>query len=378
MKKKICFAFIIIAMFVGSLAAWAASVPPLVNYQGTLADANGVGVTGEKQMEFRLYDGDGTKIWGPQKFPRVPVVKGNFNVILGSADVDLKPISEAFFESDCFIGVKVGDLDVDMDSADVPEILPRQKLFSTPYAIHSLYALHPIGARDENLRIQYNESDMLNKVDISFDYMTLYEDSGIKFVKSVSGGSPLVVDIAATGPGGLDTGGELPNKWYFIWVIYNPQADDIKGLFSLSHESPAIPVDYTAKRLAGAIYNKSDNNFRLIKQIDNRVVTEMSEFPVTSSSTYQEIDGLDSAIPLTAKAIYGTSGGIHGYYQLFAPTLDVGNGLGYILTGNTNETHHWFPIPTLPIITPQTLYNRREYESYTHSSRYLGIGAWEY
>ncbi|MBF0451367.1 MAG: hypothetical protein HQK75_11745 [Candidatus Magnetomorum sp.] len=98
---------------------FADSVPPLINYQGTLREP----VTGTKKFEFYIYDAKtgGNKIWGPQIFNNTPVINGQFNVILGSTDINGKSISSAFLSSSRYIGLKVDD---------GKEITPRQQVVS--------------------------------------------------------------------------------------------------------------------------------------------------------------------------------------------------------------------------------------------------------
>ncbi|QTA90639.1 Uncharacterized protein dnm_067000 [Desulfonema magnum] len=120
--------FVILA---GAMAqAQEASVPPLVNYQGMLTDADGKPLTGTKKIEFNLYDAatGGTKFWGPQIFSSVPLVNGMFNVILGEKDEEKRLITDAFESSGRYLGIKVNDGD---------ELFPRQQILSTPYAIRA-------------------------------------------------------------------------------------------------------------------------------------------------------------------------------------------------------------------------------------------------
>jgi hypothetical protein len=130
----------------GMLANADNSVPPLINYQGQLTNANGNPQTGTKKLEFNIYDASsgGNKIWGPQTFNDVPLIGGRFNVILGSTDAGGNAITSAFGGNSRFLGIKV-------DNAT--EVAPRQQILSTPFAIQALsasnadnavYALHGV------------------------------------------------------------------------------------------------------------------------------------------------------------------------------------------------------------------------------------------
>jgi len=117
------------------------SVPQLINYQGYITNAEGKGITGTYKIKFRLYDSitKGNILWGPQTFNSVPVVQGQFNVILGPLDEAERSIDYAFnSDNNCYLGMKVGDKNSNLN--DIVEITPRQKILSVPYAIHSKMA----------------------------------------------------------------------------------------------------------------------------------------------------------------------------------------------------------------------------------------------
>jgi hypothetical protein len=126
------------------MASYAQSVPELINYQGKLTDANGMAIeNGIYQLEFNIYDAKtgGVRVWGPQVFEAVPVVNGFFNVILGEQETDINGaqltdgafISTAFLSGNRFLGVKINSGN---------ELLPRQQVLSSPYAIKANKATH--------------------------------------------------------------------------------------------------------------------------------------------------------------------------------------------------------------------------------------------
>lgn len=126
-----------------------ASVPKLINYQGSLLDAQGQPLpTADYTLEFSLYDSPAStnRIWGPQVFDgatdpghgaQVPVVQGYFNVILGPVDADATPrsLANAFTEADRYLEITV--------NGGQP-ILPRQRILSTPYALKAAGGV-PVG-----------------------------------------------------------------------------------------------------------------------------------------------------------------------------------------------------------------------------------------
>jgi hypothetical protein len=133
--KKIQFIFFIFLVFYipGSISAQEIITPPLVNYQGTLSDSDDNPLSGNKKMEFAIYDAPtgGNLIWGPQVFNAVPLIDGKFNVILGTTDTSGRSISEAFRQKDRYLGITV---------ENQSEISPRQQILSAPFAVQAEYA----------------------------------------------------------------------------------------------------------------------------------------------------------------------------------------------------------------------------------------------
>ena len=128
------------------------AVPQLINYQGKLVSASGrPPPTKEYTLSFSIYDHPTAApcttepftpcarlVWGPQVFDgtsdkghgaQVPVVRGFFNVILGPVDVHGLSIMRAFASSNRFVEVAVENDD---------PVLPRQQVFSAPFALRSM------------------------------------------------------------------------------------------------------------------------------------------------------------------------------------------------------------------------------------------------
>lgn len=83
--------------------------------------------------------------------------------------------------------------------------------------------------------------------------------------------STITVDITTSGAGGLDTGSEAADTWYYIWLIKHDTTEVVTGMFSASPTSPTMPTNYTMKRLIGAVRNDSTPDFMGFIQIDKRV-----------------------------------------------------------------------------------------------------------
>ncbi|MCI5197564.1 MAG: hypothetical protein D3919_15360, partial [Candidatus Electrothrix sp. AW5] len=139
MKHLSLFLILLLAV-AASVEVRAATVPPLINYQGTLTDAQGQPVANTaKKLTFNIYDAvaDGNLIWGPQVFDSVPVISGMFNVILGTTDTEGRLITEAFDNDTRFLGITVDEVGQNGGT----EIAPRQQIFSTAFAFRAEHAL---------------------------------------------------------------------------------------------------------------------------------------------------------------------------------------------------------------------------------------------
>ncbi len=134
--RRMKFRMSTVMLLLAVVSAAAQTLPPLINYQGRLANSDGVPFpTSEYDMRFALYDGqtNGNLVWGPQVFdgvssqghgPRLPVVQGYFNVVLGPVDTQGRPILEAFAVGSRFVEVTVNG-----------RVLPRQQILATPFSL---------------------------------------------------------------------------------------------------------------------------------------------------------------------------------------------------------------------------------------------------
>jgi hypothetical protein len=121
----------------------AQSVPPLMNFQGQVLAVDGSPLTtGDYALTFQIFDASegGNLIWGPQVLdgaggaghgPKIPVVQGYFNVMLGPVDIAARPLTAAFLGATRFLEIKVG--------TNSP-ISPRQQILSAPYALNTANA----------------------------------------------------------------------------------------------------------------------------------------------------------------------------------------------------------------------------------------------
>ena len=102
-----------------------AEVPKMMNYQGMLADAAGIPITGPRTIHFKLFGAEsgGTALW--TETHEVQVEEGLFDVILASitpfGDIDMDPES----------------VYLEITIADDPPMMPRKQLVSVAFALQA-------------------------------------------------------------------------------------------------------------------------------------------------------------------------------------------------------------------------------------------------
>lgn len=125
-----------------------------------------------------------------------------------------------------------------------------------------------VGATESfvNLAVQTNDLTPDTRIDVAADVLTV---EGIR-LENVN----VSADITVSGVGGLDTGGEDSDKWYYIWVIANGAGTSVNALLtkegSASEFAPVMPFGYTKKRRVGSVKN-SGGNFLKFSQEGNKV-----------------------------------------------------------------------------------------------------------
>ncbi|KAA3635275.1 MAG: hypothetical protein DWP97_05055 [Calditrichaeota bacterium] len=121
------FSFLTILLLLLIAVGGVAEIPGSMNYQGYLTDAIGDPVSdGAYLVKFTIYDAavGGTDLWN-SGFQNVTTTDGLFTYELGSNI----PLPNGIFEdTNRYIGITVG---VD------PELAPRSRLISAPYAFHA-------------------------------------------------------------------------------------------------------------------------------------------------------------------------------------------------------------------------------------------------
>jgi hypothetical protein len=127
--KSLVNAVVVLAVMLLAAAALS-GVPRLVNYQGILTDSGGLPLDGSYDLTFKIYPD--TNAATPYLWKEVhlaaEVDEGLFNVILGSV---ISIPDSIFADGERYIGVAV-DLD--------PEMTPRMRITSVPWAMHAAVA----------------------------------------------------------------------------------------------------------------------------------------------------------------------------------------------------------------------------------------------
>ncbi len=149
-RRTTVLACMLIAAFV-AFDGSAQSIPSLINYQGKLTDASGSPLpNGTYGVAFCIWNKKdaaqpgNTLIWGQEY--SVAVQSGVFNVILGApggvpiTNAAVNDLTYAFTEAERYVGLTVtrGTNGIAIPSAG--EIIPRQQILSTPYALHANFA----------------------------------------------------------------------------------------------------------------------------------------------------------------------------------------------------------------------------------------------
>ncbi len=133
MSRHIGFQSILAAFLFFAFSGFAlAEAPPIINYEGTLADTEGNPVPdGNYEIQFGIFSAfsGGPPPWSERwDFSSAPIAvrNGKFNVLLGSHS----PFPEDLFGglTAAYIGIRVGN-DVEMQ--------PRQRIASVPYALYA-------------------------------------------------------------------------------------------------------------------------------------------------------------------------------------------------------------------------------------------------
>ncbi len=260
MKRSLLAITILIFACIIITYAEAASVPPLINYQGMLTDADGNPLTGTKNLEFNLYDtttGE-NKIWGPQIFSNVPLIKGQFNVILGTTDTEGRSITDAFSSDNCYLGIRMDD---------GQELSPRQQILSAPYSINAENAENAANAKnaDNANLLQQKNLDEVISLARKPDFDTQWFD--------VVTGETYTFDLKEYGDGFTDIPKfvtayyKRSNGQIFIWGLNQFDSSHVN---SNTVSGILIDFDETGKLYVRTPYGNATNSILYLPKYSNR------------------------------------------------------------------------------------------------------------
>jgi hypothetical protein len=124
-------------------------------------------------------------------------------------------------------------------------------------------------------------------ITVDCDYVTLVAGTGAQAAAAVTQAGV----ITTSGAGGLDTGAEAGNTWYFIHLIGD--GSQVKALLSTSSTAPTMPGGYSFRLLVGAVHNDGSSNFgSYIIMGDKRVlVGKLEAVPVNPNSITVTLPG---------------------------------------------------------------------------------------
>lgn len=208
-------------------------------------------------------------------------------------------------------------------------------------------AVAAIQAASRNLIVTNDAGTPGTKMDITADAVMLLDTSNNSYLaRSVS----LVINIAASGANGLDTGSPANSTWYYLWVIYNSSTNTVAGLISTNNTSPTMPSGYAFKALVGAIYRNSGTNFSWSYQEDRtvwlaetllftgRVAAAANAWELYSSGTNSGGTGspvnLNAVVPPIAIRMTGFFGSPTGLSAMMQVSADA-NGVGAQMVNNS-------------------------------------------
>ena len=200
----------VLAMFficlVSGVLAESVQIPAIINYQGRLTNpTDGKPVkSGVYNIEFRVWDdpkatGAADLIWG-RAFPVHVVTNGLFNILISDAGTEVtspspntNDLRQAFQGQFRYLGMTITHgPDGDISS---PEISPRQRMVSSPFAFHAANATHAYEAEQadearlaqnserlgDTLADKYYDEDKFDALGLSGSYRTVlgWLDGGI-------------------------------------------------------------------------------------------------------------------------------------------------------------------------------------------------------
>ena len=168
-------------ILLGSLLVLA--VPQIINYQGKVTNADGTGISGNINMEFRLYTSEsGTMPIWQETHNSVPVSNGLFSVLLGS----IVPFPDSVdFSAAYWLEVEIND----------ETMSPRERLSSSPYAIRARWVDDALQSVNSVANIARRRGHLTLSADSAFTISDTGDSIVIRFT-GASGGSSVTPGLS--------------------------------------------------------------------------------------------------------------------------------------------------------------------------------------
>ena len=343
----------------------AQSVPSLINYQGKLTDASGTPLpNGTYGVAVRLWSKKdnaqpgNTLVWGQEY--NVAVINGIFNVILGSpagapvSGAQTNDLGAAFVGSERYFGLTVTRNANGAPISNPQEIVPRQQVLSSPYAVSAAHADQSFNADNSTHAVNADNAthalvaDQILSSPVTDRGSLVIENSPTNLTKAVNltasllnvQGTPttnlnLTISLTALGLNGLDSGTALSSHWYYVWVVYSGVSNSVAGLASVSSTAPVVPASYTQQLLVGAFRTDTNANIVRFCQLDNEVIYDERVVKATSNGNdWTDLNLTDVVPPLARLAhievmssagMYPSTGGIEVFVRSKGSSSNFGS-----------------------------------------------------
>jgi hypothetical protein len=148
-------------------------------------------------------------------------------------------------------------------------------------------------------------------------------------VQNASGDAILLRSVNNTTT--IDTGSIASNRWYYIWIFFNPTSGNVLARYSLSATAPSLPSGYTYSARIGAARTKSGSAVFLgTIQYGEYAQYTTPPVPVLGSGNVGNVTTptwvavpVANFVPTTAGRIFGYSGSA-GTGLIVAPNNSYG------------------------------------------------------
>ena len=179
-------------------------------------------------------------------------------------------------------------------------------------------------ARDTKIQVFSNITNPLFQIDVSYEYLTLYSDNGLAYIRSQT--TPITLDVSVTGAGGRavseNAGSEQSDAWYYVY-IYDDGQGVSNGLLSLQSSwdnvaAPDKPSGSDYVRRIGAIRNDSSSDLVPVYQNQDILGTSLDVGIQTTSTSPVEVNIDSFCPPDITKSVIGSAGitGGGGQYSI--------------------------------------------------------------